>query len=194
MIWTAILLGRGSQLPLPPVPAHRRVRPGAPDGRRRQGRRDPGAAPSTQRAPTSSRPTPAQLVGSGSHRHPRQTHRAGALGGVPCHPRDDLPLASHPCPTSLDLPTPTTGAPCPARRNRRADRASRQGEPALGIPANRRRASKAWRHGLERQRRQRAATPRPAAGASADRTYLGRVPSLPGRRASWPPTSSPSTR
>ncbi len=73
----------------------------------------------------------------------------------------------------MDLPAPTTGAPCPGRRTRRADRTPREGEPALGIPADRRRASKAWRHGLEGWRRQRAAPARTTTSPSPERTGWG---------------------
>ena len=129
---------RGAQLPLPPGPPRRRVRAHPSDGRPRQGRRDPRAPPPTGRPAPSGRPTAIHLVRPSADRRPGQARATRALGGVPRHPRDDPALAPGARPTALDLPAPTTRAACPARRDRRADRPPRPGEPPLGLPAHRR--------------------------------------------------------
>ncbi len=54
----------------------------------------------------------------------------------------------------------------PFPRDGRADRPPGTGEPALGLPAHRRRAEEARRHGLEGQRRQRPSTPWPSASTT----------------------------
>jgi hypothetical protein len=76
-------------------------------GRRRQGRRELGAPPSTRRAPASGRPARFHLVGSSGHRHIGQAGVPRAVDGLPRHPRDHPPLASRPRSTSLDLPAST---------------------------------------------------------------------------------------
>ena len=54
--------------------------------------------------------------------------------------------------------------------------------PTLGLPAHRRGAEQARRHGLEGQRRQRPSASSASASAAKSRTQLDRVPPYPGQR------------
>ncbi len=66
-------------------------------------------------------------------------------------------------------------------RDRQADLAPRPGEPALGLPADCRRAEEARRQRLEGKRRQRPSIQRPLPRPKARWADLGRVPACPGQ-------------
>jgi hypothetical protein len=63
-----------------------------------------------------------------------------------------------------------------------ADPSPGKGEPPVGLPKDQGRAPQARHHRIGHDHRQRAAPGRPGAGASADRTDVGRVPAGPGPR------------
>jgi len=100
-----------------------------------QERRAARAAARGRRAAPRQPPAPARL---GRPSGPRRAHPApaGEAADAPAgHPWHRPAVAPSPDRPQVDLPEPS-GAACGQHRDRRADRAARDREPRLGIPAN----------------------------------------------------------
>jgi len=111
--------------------------------------------------------SPLHLVGPGADRPARRSHPTTAVNGIRGHGEDDPRLASPSRGSTLNLPPPPTRATTTRARPRRAHRASRPGEPSVGIFTHRRRTTKARHHRVQDERRHPARPTRPFPSTTA---------------------------
>ena len=158
-----------------------------------QERRAARAPARGRRAAPRQSPAPAGLGRPGGPRRADPAPAGTAADAPAGHARHPPALAPPPDRPQVDLPAPNRAA-AGQHRGRRADRAARDREPALGIPADPRRAAEARSPGQRIHRPPGPQSPEDSPGtATAHRHDPGGSSCTPRPRRCSPPTSSTST-
>jgi hypothetical protein len=150
---------------------------GSVTGTGSEGRRDRGPAPSDRGAETSGEPSSVHPQRPASSGHPAAGSATQAVGGLPRHAGDAAALAPRACCPKVDLPAHRQPSH-PARRNRRTRRAPGEGEPTLGLAADRRRTAQGPGPGVRVVGTLDLAAQRSGTGTRAQRekSFVGGVP------------------